>query len=198
VGSYRERWITYRDGETYSLIVSRGPLYPLNSLMLHGIIYAQFAKHLDTDPDDDFANEVHDYFGTGTQLQELYVTPSLLSAKNWDDLAEAARWSRENAEVLKDTHWIGGDPDWLEVYGWAAWSQGKSILVLRNPSDKPQKITIDIEKSLELPAGSAQAFRARSPWKADAGQQPITIRAKIPHVFDLAPFQVLTLDLQPL
>ena len=34
VGIYRERWITYRDAETYRGIVQRGPLYPLNSLML--------------------------------------------------------------------------------------------------------------------------------------------------------------------
>ena len=36
VGTYRERWITYRDAETYENVVQSGPLYPLNSLMLHG------------------------------------------------------------------------------------------------------------------------------------------------------------------
>ena len=36
VGPYRERWITYRDAETYEGVVQMGPLYPLNSLMLHG------------------------------------------------------------------------------------------------------------------------------------------------------------------
>jgi hypothetical protein len=34
VGSWRERWITYRDGQTYQNIVRAGPLFPLNSLML--------------------------------------------------------------------------------------------------------------------------------------------------------------------
>jgi hypothetical protein len=61
---------------------------------------------LNTDPGNDFTNEVHDYFGTGTQLQELYISPSLLTERNWDVLAEAAKWSRRNAEVLKDTHWV--------------------------------------------------------------------------------------------
>jgi len=65
----------------------RGPLYPLNALMLHGLIYAQHAKNLSTDPANDFADEVRDYFGTGTQLQEMYITPSLLSKENWDVLA---------------------------------------------------------------------------------------------------------------
>ena len=40
VGPDRERWITFRDGDTHERIVKGGPLYPLNSLMLHGIIYA--------------------------------------------------------------------------------------------------------------------------------------------------------------
>ena len=40
VGSWRQKWITYRDEQTYRNIVEGGPLYPLNSLMLHGIIYA--------------------------------------------------------------------------------------------------------------------------------------------------------------
>ncbi|MGH9598589.1 MAG: enterotoxin, partial [Terracidiphilus sp.] len=38
VGSWRQRWITYRDQQTYRNVVERGPLFPLNSLMLHGII----------------------------------------------------------------------------------------------------------------------------------------------------------------
>lgn len=153
VGSYRERWITYRDAETYQRVVQNGPLYPLNSLMLHGLIYAQHHKQLDKDPANDFRNEIRSYFGTGTQLQEMYITPSLLSETDWDDLAEAARWSRANAEVLKDTHWIGGDPAWLEVYGWASWTPAKGILVLRNPSDKAQTISIKLQDAFELPAG---------------------------------------------
>lgn len=194
VGPYRERWITYRDAQTYQNIVQGGPLYPLNSLMLHGIIYAKQHRHLNTDPEDRFRNEVRSYFGTGTQLQEMYITPSLLSDKNWDDLAETANWSRANAEVLKDTHWVGGNPQWLEVYGWASWSPKKSILVLRNPSDKPQSIRIQLDKALELPAGAAQSYTAKSPWKSDAAMPAIQLNAGESHEFHLEPFEVLTLD----
>ena len=90
-GPKREQWITYRDADVYEHIVMSGPLFPLNSLMLHGMIYARYAKNLDTDPSNSFANEVHDFFGNGTQLQEMYITPSLLSQSNWDTLAEAAQ-----------------------------------------------------------------------------------------------------------
>jgi len=197
VGTFRQRWITYRDADTYSGIVQSGPLYPLNSLMLHGMIYAKQAKHLDTDPGGDFADEVHDYFGTGTQLQEMYITPALLSVENWDTLAEAAKWSRENADVLVDSHWVGGDPAMLEVYGWASWSPRKGILTLRNPSDKPQQFSVDVQKIFELPAGAPQVYRAQSPWKRDAGQPLIDLQAGKAYIFHLQPFQVMNLDVLP-
>lgn len=197
VGPYRERWITYRDADTYEHVVQHGPLYPLNSLMLHGMIYAQHHRQLDKDPGNDFRNEIRSYFGTGTQLQEMYITPSLLSAANWDDLAEAAKWSRANADVLKDTHWIGGDPAWLEIYGWASWSPRKGILVLRNPSDKDQAISIRLQDAFELPPVAAQVYGATSPWKDDARQPVIQLQAQQSHEFHLAPFQVLTLDVTP-
>ena len=163
VGSYRERWITYRDAQTYENVVQNGPLYPINSLMLHGMIYARFHKYLDKDPGNDFRNEIRSYFGTGTQLQEMYITPSLLTEANWDDLAEAAKWSRANADVLKDTHWIGGDPAWLEVYGWASWAPREGILVLRNPSDKAQTIDIKLQDAFELPPGARGDLSGEEP-----------------------------------
>ncbi len=198
VGTKRERWITYRDSQTYENVVSKGPLFPLNSLMLHGIIYARYDKRLNDDPGNDFSNEVRSYFGNGTQLQEMYLTPELLSEKNWDVLAEAAKWSRENAEILKDTHWVGGDPGWLQVYGWASWSKGKSILVLRNPSDQAQSITLDVGHVLELPVGAERRFSAKSPWKDDAAKAAVSVAAGTLHKFELKPFEVITLELKPI
>jgi hypothetical protein len=197
VGPKREQWITYRDADTYEHIVLLGPLYPLNSLMLHGMIYARHAKNLDTDPQGDFKNEVRDYFGNGTHLQEMYITPSLLSAENWDTLAEAAAWSRANADVLVDTHWIGGDPALLEVYGWASWSPKKAILVLRNPSDKPQNISIDIGSAFELPVNAPRAYTLHSPWKEDREQPVLSVVGGQPHTFSLKPFEVLVLQGTP-
>jgi hypothetical protein len=198
VGPKREQWITYRDADTYEHIVLTGPLFPLNSLMLHGIIYAKHAKNLDSDPQADFKNEVRDYFGNGTQLQEMYVTPSLLSNSDWDNLAEASKWSRENAEVLVDTHWIGGDPAQLEVYGWASWNPRKAIMVLRNPSDKSQTISIDIGQAFELPANVARSYMLRSPWREDGTQSSVRVNAGRSHTFSLQPFEVLVLDGTPI
>ncbi len=197
VGSSRQRWITYRDADTYAGIVRKGPLFPLNSLMLHGVIYARHANHLDSDPQDDFTSDVRAYFGTGTQLQELYITPALLTPANWDALAEAARWARERAGILVDTHWVGGDPAALEVYGHAAWAEGKGTLVLRNPKDAPQGLELDVGEALELPADAPRKFSARSPWASDRGRAPVLLEAAMPHRFELQPFEVLTLDVEP-
>jgi len=194
VGSWREKWITYRDWQTYQNVVQAGPMFPLNSLMLHGLIFARQAEHLGDDPGNDFKNEVHDYFATGTQLQEMYISHALLSEDNWDVLAEAANWSRRNAAVLRDTHWIGGDPGKLEVYGWAAWSRQKAILTLRNPSDQRQSIAIDVGRAFELPPGAPRRFVASSPWKQDQGAAPVSLAAGEQHVFALEPFEVLTLE----
>ena len=197
VGTNRQRWITYRDSQIYRWVVEEGPLFPMNSLMLHGLIFARYAERLGSDPSHDFPDEVHSYFGTGTQLQEMYITSSLLSSQDWDVLAEAAKWSRDNAQTLKDSHWIGGDPARLEVYGWASWSHEKAIVTLRNPNDQPQDFTASLSTLLELPAHSAHAYAARSPWKSNGANPAVTIPVQEQHTFHLQPFQVLTLELLP-
>ena len=92
----------------------RRPLYPINSLMLHGIIYAAQAKIWATTPPATSADEIHDYFGTGTQLQEMYITPSLLSDETGRPGRGRALVARQ-CRTLIDTHWVGGNPASLEV-----------------------------------------------------------------------------------
>lgn len=191
-GRDRQRWITYRDADTYGGIVRQGPLFPLNSLMLHGIIYARKADGLNSDPGGDFDDEVWSYFATGTGLQEMYISPDLLSDKNWDDLARAAKWARSRAAVLRDSHWIGGDPARAEVYGQASWTPGRAIVALRNPAEHSQSFALDLKQDLELPQGSAQDWiatpvfggGATQSWRAD----------QVVHVV-LQPFEVRVWDL---
>ena len=197
VGTWRERWITYRDSDTYHGVVQQGPLFPLNSVMLHGLIYARQARNLGSDPGNDFPNEVHSYFSSGTQLQEMYISHSLLSDEDWDMLAETAQWARRNADVLIDTHWIGGDPSKLEVYGWAAWSPQKGILTLRNPSDKPQTYALDVAEAFELPSSAARRFQAQSPWGKDRDMKPFHLVAGEKRTLTLEPFEVMNLEAFP-
>jgi len=202
-GPERQQWITYRDSGVYHGVLERAPLYPISSLMIHGVFinrlplsgnpYDPKNKPPSYQPDEIIA-EIRSFFGTGTNLQELYVNPALMTPRTWDALAEAANWARRNADVLADTHWVGGDPAQGQVYGWASWSKQKAILVLRNPNDGPAKITLDPADAFELPAGAARQYVLRSPWKEDADASAITLAAGRAHTFELGPFEVLSLE----
>jgi hypothetical protein len=192
----RERWISYKDNAVYDGIVAHGELYPLNSIMLHGIIYAKHAEGLNYDTNNIFRSEVRAMFGCGTQLQEMYITPSLLTQENWDSLAEAAKWSCENAATLVDTHWVGGRPGEGHVYGWAAWSPKKGILTLRNPSPRPAEFKIDAAKVFELPESAPKNYTIANPFKdqlVDVSQ----LRAGEETTFKLQPFEILVVEALP-
>ncbi|MHC4582755.1 MAG: alpha-amylase family protein, partial [Planctomycetota bacterium] len=172
VGTERQQQVTYRDKETYHNVFRRGPLYPLNALMTQGVM---IANHGLPNATEGLVEDIRDFFASGTNCQELYITPSMLGPEHWDALAEAAKWSGENCDVLVDTHWIGGDPAAGQVYGWASWAPRKGILALRNPADKSGAITIDIGKAFELPVGAAKKYSLKSPWKEDADSETIVL-----------------------
>jgi len=197
-GTNRQQWSTYRDAMTYNNIVSKAPLFPLNSLMLHGICIAKNGTPAEmNNTTEDIRNEIHSYFGSGTGIQELYISWSLLNAEVWDILAESVLWSRAHKDILADTHWIGGDPGKGEVYGWAAWNNNQGTLTLRNPSEKPATITIDIAKAFELPDNAAKQYQLESPWKADIPKPKITATTGKLTTFELKPFEVLTFNASP-
>ncbi len=195
-GSERNQWITFRDSQIYANNVAVSPLFPINSLMTHGVIYNKGARGLMTTQGDDLAKEIWSGFGLGTQMQELYITPSMLKAEEWDTLAAAAKWTRANADVMVDSHWVGGDPAALEVYGFAAWSPKKGILTLRNPSSQAQDFSFDPAAVFELPVGAATVFVLSSP-KGD--KLPANkVQAGKPVKISLEPFEVVVLEAKPL
>lgn len=193
-GAKREQWLTYRDKFTYQNMVKAGPLYPLNSFMNQGIAHAIWGTaNLPSDVSQ-FAHEVYSFFGIGTGLQELYISHGRMTDQMWDILAEGAKWSRRNSDVLVDTHWVGGNPDKLEVYGCAAWRNNRAIIMLRNPDEKSQTITLDIRQTLELPPFADTKYTFQSAWQKDEDKQSLVLQAGDPHTFELAPFEVLVLE----
>lgn len=190
-GTKRQQWITYRDADTYENVVKKSELFPLNSLMLHGVIFAQHTKHLKADPFGDFDDEVRSFFCTGTQCQELYITPDLLNDHHWDQLAEAAKFADQHQAILRDVHWIGGNPNKAEIYGWAAWSKDLSIITLRNPSADAQSFEVDVSAMLELPNDAGDAYEAHSVW--DNNRPPINLFAGEKTAVELKPFELVTL-----
>ena len=192
----RERWISYKDNDVHERIVGKSDLFPLNSLMIHGIIFAKGAHGLNHDTNSVLKSEIRAYFGNGTQLQELYITPALMKPADWDALAEAATWSRANADTLVDTHWIGGSPEERAIYGWASWSPRKGLVTLRNPRAQAATIKLDAAKIFELPANAAKNYQLVSPFK-DQVLPVEQLRAGEEIAFKLKPFEVLVVEALP-
>lgn len=195
VGSQRNQWMTFRDSMIYSHNVLKAPLFPINSLMTHGVIYAEKARGLDTDPGNDLAKEIWSGFAFGTQMQEIYISPKLMTQQNWDDLAAAAKWVRANQKTLVDTHWIGGNPAMLETYGWASWSPEKGIIALRNPSNQTKTYTFEPGAIFELPLDSASTYSISSPKGDQVGFD--TLKVGTPVTITLKPFDVIVLEATP-
>jgi len=198
VGSTRQQWLTYRDGVGYKLRTRRGPLYPLNSLKFQSVMCAplSLAADLSNDPKD-LLDDIRMAAASGTQMQEFFVTPTMLTPDLWDAVAETIGWMRRNADVLVDTHGIGGDPAKGQVYGYASWSPRKGIVVLRNPADQPAQFGLETTTAFELPDGAPQRYTLRSPWKQSDTDTPGTLQAGKPRSLRLAPFELLVLEAIP-
>jgi hypothetical protein len=196
-GDDREQWITYRDGYIHKLFVEKGPLYPLNSIMAHGIVQGRcYQGTRVAKAGSNLTHEARSYFAIGTSLQELYLTPSLMSSDSWDEVADAAKWAQANADVLVDSHWVGGDPLKLEPYGYGSWSPAKGTLMLRNPDDAPKTITLDAKTVFDLPPGAAKHYSLTSPYK-DQRMQTMELTAGEATTVTLEPFEVLVFDALP-
>lgn len=208
-GSARQKWITYRDNVIHDRFVAKSPLFPLNSLMSHGIIVSRHGPPNCTDVSDtprsgsDFADEVWMSVACGTDLQEYYITPSLMHPSWWDTLADGVKWLKANAAVLEDVHWVGGDPDGsggAGVYGYASWKAlakgAKGIAILRNPSAEAQCFTATLAELFELPAKApAKVRNLRTVRRHDVEyNDPKTVADKIDFKFE--PFGLVLFEVQ--
>jgi hypothetical protein len=196
-GSNRQKWITYRDADTYKNVVQRGPLFPLNSLMLCGICIADNGQPgLFEMNDKDISDEIWSFFATGTNLQELYINPHKLNTANWDCLAAAARWAKENETVMADSHWIGGDPAKGEVYGYAAWSENKGVLSLRNPSSVDKAFNFNMKEVFEVPDGMNEAYLLNDVIPVAGGKKKPSVAGRS-FMIILKPFEIRIFDALP-
>jgi hypothetical protein len=197
-GNKQQQWITYRDQEVFRNIVGKGPLFPLNALMTQGVAWSRHGSAAERDFDArGFKDDVRGFFGSGTSLQELYLQPQRLGPDDWRTLAEAAQWSRTNADVLVDTHWIGGDPGRLEVYGYASWTPRKGAIMLRNPDETPHPFALEVEAAFELPPSAPRRYLLKTPWKGDAAKPALKAEAGRRLTLTLQPFEILVLDANP-
>ena len=209
-GNPREKWITYRDDWVHKIFVTGSPLFPINSLMTHGLIVTRHGP-----PNcmanneagrDEIIKEMRCAFASGSALQELYVDNDIMTRLNlWKDLAECIKWFRGNADVLDDTHWVGGEP-WDadkksgNIYGWASWNAKKCTLALRNSSKDEKVLKSTLRKLLDVPEFVQGAIVLKDSFKGQrklGGISGSTIPLDKEIEFKLKPFEVFVFDGKP-
>ena len=188
-GTRTQRFMTYRDGTLYNNIVKKASYYPLNSIMTVGIAYANLGHPIKciNDSISDFSDMVWSFFGAGSSLQELYISHDRMKPEFWPILAKAAKWAKENENVLKDTHWIGGSPINLEVYGFSSWTPEKGIIMLRNPSKHAKLFKKSLDEIFELPLGFSGEYLLTPVYGDDSAL--ITIENNVNFEVNLKPFE---------
>lgn len=177
----REAWITYRDMQVYNIYVTDSPLCPINTLMTHGFILTEHGDVSKNMNYENALNELRCAFACGSGMVELYNDYKLMdkinNGKLWSDLADLIKWQKDNADVLMDAHWVGGNP-WNgyrhEIYGWAAWNGKKSTLTLRNGDVVAKSITLTLREALEIPANISGKIVLTKPFDDQAALEGLT------------------------
>mmetsp|Transcript_12225 Transcript_12225/g.30546 ORF Transcript_12225/g.30546 Transcript_12225/m.30546 type:complete len:314 (-) Transcript_12225:2-943(-) len=165
----RQRWQVFRECVVYHLVAQRAYLFPLSALMIHGVVLGSHgeAGHLGLNQatELDFQQEVWSFVAMGFQLQELYVSPPLMTDWRWDTLAAALRWAASNHELLLDSHWalpatcLEADPE-LMPHGTAAWNHTHGVIFLRNPRPAQQGTSsFRLQDLLEMDSGEKHSGR---------------------------------------
>ena len=114
--------------------------------------------------------------GRGTLHHDLYVAPDSLSEAEWAVLADALAWARSRQHVLARSRMVLGDPAAGEVYGFVARRGDEGTVCLRNPSDRPQPLELDLAGLLGWQEAEVTPVFGRRPGPA------------------LDPFEVVVLD----
>jgi len=88
--------------------------------------------------------------GRGARLLTLYIDPKSFvhGDRDWAFLASLLKWIRHNADLLRHTELILGDPMKREPYGYAHFRGARGILALRNPFIEPRTVQVKLDDSL--------------------------------------------------
>ena len=209
MGDARDRWITYRDRLVHEVFVTGAPLFPINALMTHGTIITKNGppRVMSKDPAN-CIKEMRTAFACGSGLQEIYADSDLMNQEGgvlWDELARCIAWVRRNADVLADTHWVGGNP-WDkakkdgDIYGWAAWSPAKCTLALRNSSANSKTLNTTLRQMLDVPPDVNGTIVLRSSFSDQrqlVGIMDKAVDVDTPISITLEPMEVIVMEGTP-
>ena len=192
----RDKAITYKDVVLWNNYQKSHLLFPISSLMTHGIIKGRFNLLGGANESlDSFCDEVMMYFGRGVMMWELYISPDLLSTEEWNAIASSVKWAKANQSVLEKTKMVLGNPLEKEPYGYAHLTKGKGILVLRNPNAIKQTVSVRLTADLgDIDPGAEYYVKVIYPYNLIL---PAPVKMSESISVDLDGYEVLTAELIP-
>ncbi len=156
--SQRDASMTYKDLVLYNDFHNLNQWFPLSNLMTHGIIKGRLNEiGGKDDPLNKFTDDAMFYFGRGVTMYELYISPDLLDAGEWNALSKSLKWAEDRFSVINNnTFMIGGQPAKGEAYGYVHYKGTKGIVALRNPGMEAQHIDVKLDPAHGMnPAASS-------------------------------------------
>lgn len=208
VGNERQQIITGRDSQVYLNNVCENVLHPVAELSAGGFTFSVpnangLSGSIDL-TDEQTRKEVKDdmrwFFTSGYSLQEMPIAvPSIMKMEEqykdffWDNLARYSMWSRENIDLLADSHMVG-NPTNGTVYGYASWSPSKAILGFRNPTGEPLTFSVNPKTIFEPASGTEQTW---SFTEIDQLSSSFVASNAQPYTVTVPAFSVLVFEAQP-
>ena len=155
------------------------PIIPIANFMTHGILHSGVRYYNpDVDPIQDWLNYVVMYYGRGTLIKELYISPDLMTEDMWKALGTASAWAQQNEDNMRNTVLVGGDAGKGEVYGYISWQRDNAVLTVRNPIHQTQILNVPFDETVYYRGKKNKQFCARAvypfveelPWELVSGE----------------------------
>ncbi len=145
----RQSSLNYRDLVLYNDYKRHQVQFPMSSLMTQSVIQGKFLRlGVENESLDDWNDHLVNFFGVGSQLNELYISPELLNPQEWDSLGHILQWARKNAHPLLDNStFILGDPEKRQAYGYVHDSPESIIILVRNPFVRPVEVNVKLDET---------------------------------------------------
>ena len=142
--------ITYRDARYFDFLCRRNIQLPSKAIYNHEPIYSKGAGVDYTD--EEFEKYLYWNAARGSALNDLHLSAGYMNENKWKSLSKVMNFQKDNFEILKNTSFIGGDPEENNVYGFVSWSEnGEGIIALRNPDGEKALLTLTLNKLMGTP-----------------------------------------------
>jgi len=158
-GTDRSEELVYRDGVYYEVFKTENTKFPINSIFNH-----EPKKTSTGESADEFRDYLFMNLSRGAGFIELYIKTHVLSESDWDVLAEGIKWADSYFPAFGHVKMYGGDPRQKNVYGYSGWSEERGYISMHNPSDKPQKLVITMDRSMGI-GKQVKNYKLSSPLK---------------------------------